>query len=80
MQRDNLRDLIERWVRRTGSTKGRLAKLIGVHRTRLYPWMEGQSQPETEHLEALAEVLGERLSVVAAAIDESRRQREAVGA
>lgn len=80
MERDNLRQVIDRWQRRTGLGIGDLATLIGVHRSRVYRWLEGSSQPETQHLEGLARVIGVRLSVVAAAIDESRRQREAVGA
>lgn len=80
MERDNLRRLVDGWQRRTGLSIGNLATLIGAHRSRVYRWLEGSSQPETQHLEGLARVIGVRLAVVAAAIDESRRQREAVRA
>lgn len=80
MECDTLCDLLDGWCRRTGLRIEQLATLIGVDRSSVYRWRKGASQPETKHIEKLARALGERLAVVAAAIDESRRQREGIPA
>lgn len=80
MQRDTIRELVEAWKSRTGLSTDDLACLVKVHRTRLYRWMDGSSQPETANLDALRRALGLPLSEVARASEEAARRREELSA
>lgn len=77
MARDTLRELVDEWRRRTSLGIDDLARLVGVHRARVYRWLDGSSQPETENLEALRKALGLRLSEVALALEETARRKGA---
>lgn len=80
MQRDTLRDLVERWRGRTGLGIDDLARLVGAHRSRVYRWLAGTAQPEVSHLDGLSRALKLRLAEVAAAMDETLRRKEGIPA
>jgi transcriptional regulator with XRE-family HTH domain len=60
-----LRDLGSRIValrEARGMSQARLAKRLGIDRSRLSKWERGQHQPLLKHLHALAEILGVSLA------------------
>lgn len=62
---------------RAGLTVSALAAATNVATPTYYAWEQGRwtRRPSTETLESMARVLGEPIDAVAAAFDESRRQR-----